>query len=130
MSRVHKTYSEELKRKAVEEFVSGAKTAAQLAAEHSTTPSHIYKWRVQYDEKAKGQRLDELHSEGRSRADAKLIQDMEAELDEYKRQLAEKTVIEALLKKRLQSKSSQQRSELSGLIETLELAAQKRKRVK
>jgi len=44
--------------------------------------------------------------------------------------LAEKTVIEALLKKRLQSKSFQQRSELSGLIETLELAAQKRKRVK
>lgn len=130
MTRVRKIFSEEVKRKAVDDFISGVKTAEQIAIELGASASHVYKWRVRFDENAKGQRIDELHSEGRSLADAKRFQDLEAELDEYKRQLAEKTVIAELLKKRLQSKSSQQRSELSGLIETFELAAQKRKRVK
>jgi transposase-like protein len=130
MTRVKRVFSEEVKRKAVDDFISGTKSAEQIAIELGASASHVYKWRVRYDENAKGQRVDELQTEGRSLADARRFQELEAELDEYKRQLAEKTVIAELLKKRLQSKSSQQRSELSGLIETFELAAQKRKRVK
>jgi transposase-like protein len=130
VTKERKIFSEEEKRKAVDDFISGAKTANQIALELGASASHVYKWRVRYDESKKGARLDELQTEGRSLADAKRFQELEAELDEYKKQLAEKTVIAELLKKRLQSKSSQQRSELTGLIETFELAVQKRKRCK
>jgi hypothetical protein len=41
--------------------------------------------------------------------------------------VGEQAVIVELLKKRLKSTSSQQRSELTGLIETLELSVRKRK---
>ena len=130
MTRVKKVFSEEVKRKAVDNFFSEGKSAEQIAIEIGTSASHVYKWRVRYDENAKDQRVDELQSEGRSAADAKKFQELETELDEYKRLLAEKTVITELLKKRLHSKSSQQRGELTGLIETFELAVQKRKRGK
>lgn len=128
--RVRRHFSDEQKRKAVDDFVSGRKSAEQVAAENDVSSGMIYKWRVQLDEQAKGVRIDELQSQGTRPEDARRIQELENELDEYKKQLAEKTVIAELLKKRLQSKNSQQRSELTGLIETLELAARKRKPVK
>lgn len=128
MGKEKRRFSEDQRRKAVDDYVSGAKSAAQVAAELGTSANNIYNWRVQQDEKAKGQRVDELTASGRSREDAKLILQLEAERDAYQRMVGEQAVIVELLKKRLMSRDSQQRSELTGLIETLERAGQKRKR--
>jgi transposase-like protein len=128
MGKQKRKFSEDQKRKAVDDYVSGFKSAAQLAAELGTSVNNIYNWRVQMDEKSRGARVDELTVSGRSREDAKLILQLEAERDAYQRMVGEQAVIVELLKKRLMSRDSQQRSELTGLIETLERAAQKRKR--
>jgi transposase-like protein len=128
MGKPKRKFSDEIKKKAVDDYVSGRKSAAQLAAEHETSVNSIYTWRVQLDEKSKGVQLDELESSGRSREDAKLILELKAERDAYQKVVGEQAVMLELLKKRLRSTSSQQWSELTGLIETLEKSVQKRKR--
>ena len=130
MGEPKRKFEESLKEAAVAAYLSGEKTAAQVAAAHGIAVGQVYQWKVQLEERAKGARLEELQGAGRSRADSELILRLEAERDEYQRALGEKTVVVELLKKRLNSTSSQQWSELSGLIETLELAGQKRKRGK
>jgi transposase-like protein len=128
VGKPRRKFSEELKRAAVEDYVSGRKTAAQIAAENEVSVSHVYKWKIQFDENAKGSRVDELESSGVSREHAKELLEIKAERDAYQRMVGEQAVIIELLKKRLLSTNSQQRSELTGLIETLERAALKRKR--
>ncbi len=114
--------------KAVDDYVSGRRSAAQVAAELETTPTQVYSWRVQLEEKAKGLKVDELTSADRNPADALVIHQLLKERDTYQKTVGEQTVIIELLKKRLRSTSSQQRSELTGLIETLERSVQRRKR--
>jgi transposase-like protein len=127
MGKARKKFSDEVKRKAVEDYVSGRRSAAQVATELETSPGQVYSWRTQVEEKAKGTAIDDLVGEGRSRADALLIMQLKAERDAYQSTVGEQTVIIELLKKRLQSTSLAQRSALTGLIETLEKSVQKRK---
>jgi transposase-like protein len=128
MGKSKRTFTDAVKRAAVDDYVSGRKSAAQVAAANDVSVSHVYKWKIQLEEKAKGARIDELESSGRSREDAKLIAELHAEREAYQLMVGEQAVIIELLKKRLMSRNSQQRSELTGLIETLERAVQKRKR--
>ena len=128
MGKPRRKFTDAAKRAAVADYVSGRKSAAQVAAEYEISDSLVYKWKVELDEKEKGARIDELQASGRSREDAKVILQLEAERDAYQLMVGEQAVIIELLKKRLMSTNSQQRSELTGLIETLERAAQKRKR--
>ena len=79
-----------------------------------------------FEEKAKGVSLDELEAAGNSKERSKELLELRAERNVYQRMVGEQAVIIELLKKRLMSRNSQQRSELSGLIETLERAAQRR----
>lgn len=130
MGKPKRKFSEAVKRAAVDDYISGIKSAAQVAAEHEVSTGQVYSWRVQLDEKTKGARVDELVSSGRSPDDVKFILELEKERDAYQRTVGEQTMIIELLKKRLRSTSSQQRSELTGLIETLERAVQKRGRGK
>ncbi len=100
MSRKPKRkFSQEVKIKAVEDYTSGHKTAAEIAQEVGVAQGQIYQWKIQLEEKRVKGRVGELMSEGRSQSDAQHIQRLEAELDEYKRQLAEKSMILELVKK-------------------------------
>ena len=128
MGKPKRKFTDAVKLAAVDDYVSGRKSAAQVAAENEISIPRVYKWKVQLDEKAKGARIDELEANGRSREDAKAFLRLEAERDAYQRMVGEQALIIELLKKRLMSTNSQQRSELTGLIETLERAVQKRKR--
>ena len=128
MGKPKRKFTDAVKRAAVDDYVSGRKSAAQIAAANEVAVGQVYKWKVQLDEKAKGARIDELEASGRSREDAKAFLRLEAERDAYQRMVGEQALIIELLKKRLMSTNSQQRSELTGLIETLERAVQKRKR--
>jgi transposase-like protein len=127
MGRKNRKFDEVFKAAVVDDYVSGRKSAAQIAAEFDIAPTQVYAWKVRSEEKAKGVRSDELEGSGRSREDIKFILELEAERDAYQKTVGEQTLIIELLKKRLQSTNSRQRSELTGLIETLELAVQKRK---
>ena len=128
MGKPKRQFTDAVKRAAVDDYVSGRKSAAQIAAENEIPTGRVYKWKVQLEEKDKGVALGELEASGRSPEDARAILELRAERDAYQRMVGEQTVIIELLKKRLMSTNSQQRSELTGLIETLERAAQKRKR--
>ena len=130
MGKPKKKFSDEVKRKAVDDYLAGIKSAAQIAVEIETSVANIYNWRVQFDEKAKGAKIAELEAQGRSREDIQSIFELQAERDAYQRMVGEQAVIIELLKKRLWSTSSQQRSELTGLIETLERSAQRKGRGK
>ena len=125
-----KVFSENEKRRAVDDYVSGRKSADQVAAEMGVARGYVYKWRVQLDEKAKGARIDELESQGVSPTDARRMQAMEDELAAYKAKVAEQAVIIDLLKKLQTSTVSPPESELSGLIATTKKLARSRKPVR
>ena len=130
MGKPKRKFTDAQKRAAVDDYVSGRKSAAQVAAANEISTGQVYSWRVQLEEKDKGAQLDEIESAGQSREAARALLEMRAERDAYQAMVGEQAVIIELLKKRLRSTSSQQRSELTGLIETLERAVQKRKLVK
>ena len=119
-------FSDEQKQLAVEEYVSGRKRAEDIARELGVPQGYIYKWRVQIEEKAKGAREEELEAMGHSKSEARKIQALEMEIEEYKKKVAEQSLIIDLLKKlRADSKSSQPESELTGLIRTTKNLSQK-----
>ncbi len=126
MGKIKRQFSEETKRQAVDDFVSGRRTAAEIAAELGLAQGVIYRWRVQLEAKDRGARIDELGTEGHHPHDARRIQRLEEELAEYKRKVGEQTLIIDILKKLRQSKIYLPESELSGLIETIKCSARKR----
>jgi transposase-like protein len=109
-------FSDEEKKRGVEDYVSGRKSAQVVADEFKVPVGYVYKWRVQFDEKAKGARIDELEAQGISAEAARIIEDQRAEIEEYRKALAQQVVINDLLKKLQPSTSSQRESELTGLI--------------
>jgi transposase-like protein len=126
MGKPRRQFSEETKRQAVDDFVSGRRSAAEISAELGVAQGVIYRWRVQLEEQARGLRVGELEAEGRHPEDAKRIQRLEEELAEYKRKLGEQTLINDLLKKLRNLPISQRESELSGLIDTFKSSARRR----
>jgi transposase-like protein len=127
MGKARRKFSDEVKRKSVDDYVSGRRSAAQVAAELETSVGQIYSWKVQQEEKAKGLETEDLESAGHSKESIRQLRRMEAERDAYQKTVGEQTVIIELLKKRILSTSLVQRSALTGLIETLERSVQKRK---
>ena len=126
MGKVRRQFSEETKRQAVDDFVSGRRTAADIAAELGLAQGVVYRWRVQLEEKAREARIDELGTEGHHPHDTKRIQRLEEELIEYKRKVGEQTLIIDLLKKLRQSMIYLPESELSGLIDTIRSSARRK----
>jgi transposase-like protein len=120
---IRRQFSEEIKKQAVDDFVSGRRSAAEIAADLGLAQGVIYRWRVQLEEKAREARIEEL---GALPYDAKRVQRLEEELAEYKRKVGEQTLIIDLLKKLRQSKIYLPESELSGLIETIKSSVRKR----
>lgn len=130
MSKNRRKYCREFKRKVVEEFVSGRKSAPQLAAEHGVDSAQIYQWKSQLKASDRDDHLDELIESGLSREQAKRFQQQEDELAEYKRMVAQLTLENDLLKKLDPSISSQRENGLNGLIDTIKRSARKIGRVK
>lgn len=126
MGKIRRQFSEEIKKQAVDDFVSGRRSAAEIAAELGLAQGVIYRWRVQLEANDRGTRIDELGAEGHHPHDARRIQRLEEELAEYKRKVGEQTLIIDILKKLRQSKIYLPESELSGLIDTIKSSARKR----
>lgn len=116
--RSRRQFTDEQKRKAVDDYVSGRKTAEQVAIENGVERGVVYKWRVQLDERAKGARIEELEEQGFSREQARIIEQQREELEAYKATVAQQAVIIDLLKKLQTSSASQRENDVIGLIET------------
>lgn len=125
-----KVFSEEVKRQAVDDFVNGKKSAAQLGVELEIDSTLIYRWRTEFAAKARSEKLDGLESEGIDPKSAKKILELEAELELYQKKVAEQSVAIDLLKKLHGMKTSRSESELTGLINIVKSSARRRGPVK
>ena len=125
-----KRFSQEVKDKAIDEYLIGDRSAQQITDELRTDVQNLYRWKTVREEKAKGQRVDELMGEGNSRAMVEKLLEKELEIEMYQKKVAEQAIIIDLLKKLQTPSSSQPESELTGLIKTSRKSAQKRKPVK
>jgi transposase-like protein len=130
IKKTRKKYSDELKAKAVAEYLSGAKTAKQLAQELDVEVHVIYGWRAAADDKKCNQGLLGLQLEGFSSEAAELLMQKNEEIEAYQKKVAELSVMVDLLKKLQTSSPFQHESELSGLIATTKKSERKRRRVK
>lgn len=118
MAKKRYQFSDEQKRSAVDEYVSGRRRAEDVAKDLGVPQGYLYKWRIQLSDKAKGVRVEELEDQGFSRDQARIIEQQREELEAYKATVAQQAVIIDLLKKLRTSTASQRESEVTGLIET------------
>lgn len=128
--KVRKTFPKEVKNQAIDDYISGEKSALQIAEEIGCDVQLIYRWKVTREEKAKGLRLEELVDEGCNRAMAEKLLEKELEIEAYQRKVAEQAVIIDLIKKLQTSTPFQRESELAGLIRTSKSLEALRRRAK
>lgn len=128
--KTRKKFSKETREKAVDDYLAGNRTAKKIAEELDTDVQNIYRWKTLRDEQAKGVRIEELISEGSSKAMAQKLLEKELEIEAYQKKVAEQAIIIDLLKKLPGNENFQQESELTGLIKTTKKSAQKRKPAK
>ena len=129
MKRRRTNYDLDYKRRIVGEYLSGAISARDLAEREGLERGQIYKWRIQLEERSRNERIGEIaEEEGVSVEQARRIRELEEELSETQKKLAQ-TVLENDLLKKLQPNSPFARRS-SGYIETKQLLARSRGRAK
>lgn len=64
MGKPKRHFSDEIKKQAVEAYISGRKTAAELSVDLGIAQGLIYKWKVNLDENAREGRVSDLESQG------------------------------------------------------------------
>ena len=130
MGKPRRHFSNEIKRQAVEDYVSGRKTVAELSVELGVAQGVIYRWKVCLDENTRDGRISDLELQGLDPAAARLIRKLEEEVAEYQKKVGEQAMIIDLLKKLRNLAYSQRESELSGLIATMKPSGRRKGRAK
>jgi transposase-like protein len=128
--KTRKKYPEDVKAKAVADYLSGAKSARDIAQELDVEVHVIYGWRAAADDKKRNQGLLGLQLEGFSPEAAEMVMRQREEIEAYQKKVAEQAIIIDLLKKLQTSGDYQPESELSGLIATAKKSDRKRRRAK
>ena len=128
--KTRRKFTQEQRDLAVDDYLSGKRTAHQIAKDLGTDVQNIYRWKTVREENAKGARIDELIDEGHSRQMAKLLLEKELEIEEYQKKVAQQAITIELLKKLPGNEIYQSESELTGLIRTSKGLDRKRKRAK
>jgi transposase-like protein len=123
--------TKEQKIKAIEDYKAGVKTAKEISAEFGSKNNNlIHAWKYEFEERAKGERVDELKNTGYSPEAARKILDLEFEIVEYQKKLAEQVLINDLLKKVRSQSTFQPEKSASGLTEIIRSLNLKKKPVK
>jgi transposase-like protein len=129
MKKLRTTYDLDFKRRIVGEYLSGTISAQALADREGLDRGQIYKWRVQLDQRARSERIESIaEEEGVSLEQARRIRELEEELAETQKKLAQTLLENDLLKKLQPNSPFAKRS--SGYIETKQLLARSRGRAK
>lgn len=127
--KTRRQFSPEDKARAIDDYISGRRTVGQIGAELRCAPNLIYRWKADAEAAHRQGRAKAIEASGvRDPHDIKRILDLEDELEEYKKKLAEQILINDLLKKLRDSRISPPESELIGLIRTTKNSAPKRRR--
>ncbi len=123
--------TKEQKLKVIEEYKSGTKSAKEIAEQFgSSNKNLIHAWKYEFEERAKGERVDELKNTGYSSEAARRILELELEVVEYQKKLAEQVLINDLLKKLRNQSSYQPEKNATGLTEIIRSLNQKKKPVR
>ncbi len=116
------------KLKAIEEYKAGIKTSKQIAEQFgSTNKNLIHAWKYEVEERGKGERVDELQNTGYSAEAAKKILELEMQIEEYQKKLAEQVLINDLLKKLRSQTNYQPEKSAAGLNDIIRNLNQKKK---
>jgi transposase-like protein len=117
-----KHYDLDYKRRIVQEYLRGEIRSADLAAREGLDRAQIYKWKIQFDNRQRNERIDAIADEARK------IRELEEELEASQKKIAQ-LVLECDLLKKIQPNSPFARKS-SGYIETKQLLARSKGRVK
>jgi len=125
-------YDLEYKRRIVQEYLQGGIKSAELARREGVDRGQIYKWKIQLDNLARRDRVEELVESGASAEQARRIRELEEELQATQKKLAqtvvEKELFEDLVKKTDPNSPYAKRS--SSFIDTKNALARSRGRSK
>ena len=96
-----KKYDLDYKHKIVREYLEGKLTAHQIAEREGLVPGQIYNWRVQVENRARHERVEAIQAEHPQSTleQAKRIQELEEELEDYRQKVADQSMMIDLLKK-------------------------------
>lgn len=96
-----KKYDLEYKRKIVQQYLEGKLSAQQIAEREGLIPGQIYNWRVQVENRARHERVEAIQAENPQSTleQAKRIQELEEELEDYRQKVADQSMMIDLLKK-------------------------------
>ncbi len=128
--KTRRKFTDQEKERAVTEYLSGAKSAKDIAQELGVEVHAIYHWRAALDEQKRESRLSGLEAQGVPKEVAERLLRQQEEIEAYQKKVAEQAVIIDLLKKLQTSSSFPPESELSGWIATTKKSDRKKKRVK
>ena len=129
MKKTRQQYDLDYKCRIVQEYLSGAISAEELAKREGLVRGQIYKWRVQLEHRDRMHRIETIaETEGVSIEQARRIRELEEELAATQQKLAQ-TMLENDLLKKLQP-NSPFASVSSGYIETRRRLARVRGRAK
>jgi transposase-like protein len=125
----NKKWPTEFKTKVVQEYLTGKYTVKELAKKYGFEhdPTRVYKWRHEFNQVKQGLQLEELKTLSGAEQ-ARRIQELEAEVLEYQKKLAEQFVINDLLKKHHGLKTSAHVRSVSGLTDTIKQLGPNKKR--
>lgn len=111
MGKSRRRFDLEFKRRIVQEYLSGSRSAREIAEAEGLEIGQIYNWKTQLENKAKVDRIEEIQStEGVSFEQARKIRELEEELEAAKLKIADQTMVIDLLKKLHPNLASEKRS--------------------
>lgn len=124
-----KKYDLELKKRIVAEYIASGDAAA-IAAREGLERGQIYRWKYQLEQRGKIERVEQIQAEDPSLSyeQARKIRELEEELAETQKMLAQVVLENGLLKKLHPNFQQEKRS--SGYIETKQLLARSKGRAK
>jgi len=128
--KTRRKFTQAQRDQAIDDYLVGKKSAQQIADEIGADVQNIYRWKTLREQEARGLRVEELIEQGHSKAMAQKLLEKELEIEEYKKKVAEQSIIIDLLKKLPGNEIYQSESELTGLIKTMKNSGQKRKQRK
>lgn len=132
--RPRKSYDFAYKQAIIQEYISGTATAHQIASREGLIPGQIYRWRVQLDEHAKVERVEQIRADDPllTLDQARHIRELEEELAATQKKMAqlvvENELLGELVKKTSPNSAYAKRS--SGFVEIKSALARLKGRVK
>lgn len=128
MKKKRKTFDQEYKKRIISEYLTGSKTAQEIADREGIDRFQIYSWKSQLEARGKRDRYTELTEAGHNPEDVRRMMELEEELEVAKAKIADQALVIDLLKKLHPSFQSEKKC--SGYAELKRQVSPSKRRVK